>query len=129
MSKTAARDRYHRVKLAGAGTLNRQDWQEIVDAAIAASDAVSPLRYAFRDDPPPMTPPAPRPVWLEYGQMVVDSRRILEVEAALAEAEELHLEIRQIASEDMNSARRDRLLRTLEAAKAKIARRLNTEPS
>ena len=72
MTKISARNRYSRVKLAGANTLNYDEWQHIVDLAIMiAKDTKS----YYPDDP--------------RRKMVVDAQYILDVEADLTEAEEL----------------------------------------
>lgn len=70
-----------------------------------------------------------RGVYIMPDQLVVDARLILNVEAALADALEVQLELLELAKDDMNEARKARLLRTIDRARETIAKRLAIDPS
>jgi len=117
-------DRYRRARLAGAGPLSRDGWAEIVAAAVAAAEKANPWLCPTFEAVKPEDIPRREYTQLMPGQMVIDARTVLAVEAALAEAELLADELRTAAAEDLDSARRARMLRTIEAAGEAVAKRL-----
>lgn len=121
-----SRDRYMRARRAGAGSLNREEW----NSTVASAEAIERLKmdgmYDAIDrlpDGPYYTRPRPEPVWLAPDEMVVKARTILEVEAEFALAEAIQHEIAVLAKDDMDSARRARLLNTVDELRQRIARR------
>jgi hypothetical protein len=99
---SAWRDRYQRAMESGAGTLNETAWSAAVERAgqVTASNAIS-----FDFEPVTNAPLRREIASLDHGQMVINADLVL-------------------AAEDIDSARRDRILRTIEQARAAVARRL-----
>ena len=122
-----SRSRYHRARIAGATTLDREQWGSIV----ARAEAIERLRWPSFALEPESAPVPERPrseyVHLGPGQMVIDARMVLNIEAEFALAEEIQDEVRRVAADDMCESRRARLLRTIDEFRERIARR--GEPS
>lgn len=124
-------DRVNRLRLIGARTLNRDEWARAVTEAVTAVEARDvAMRGRFDASADPiLVKHSTRPVWLRPWQLVVDAQLVLGAEMALVEAEELLRRIENLAGDDLDSARRFRLQRTIEQCRDAIAKRLATEPS
>lgn len=120
-----SRDRWHRAALAGARSLNRTEWDRMVKrAADAMHEHYARLGRTFVAEPRAPELPRRQHVILESTMLVVDAQMVLDLELALTHAEMLAAEIEQLASEDVDSARRARLMRTIERCREAIAKRL-----
>jgi hypothetical protein len=125
-----SRERYHRARLAGGGHLRDEDWSKTVDRAIEIADASRPTWQEMAAMSPGFGRKVVEHVALAPGQMVVSAQLVLDVEAALSEANTLHMELRELAEHhDVGVARRERIAAKIEDAIAKIKKRLASEPS
>lgn len=118
--------RWMRAARAGARTLNLDAWSRIVDEATEAMERYYSRRsFSFEATEPSSTDIRDRRhVILEPTSLIISAQAVLDLEAALAHATMLIAEIEQLASEDMDAARRARLMRTIEACREAIAARL-----
>lgn len=118
-----SRTRYNLARAAGACTLDRETWQ----STVARAEVIERLRWPNLFDsaaPSPLyTHPRPERVWLKPDEMIIEARLVLNVEAEFALAESIQHEIRELAADDMDAARRQRLLRTIDELRDRIAKR------
>lgn len=125
-----SRERAFRAMRHGARRLDHERWQQLVAKAELAVDD----EHRFRTSSFSATEVLPslmrtRPVTLRPTQFVIEAQDVLDLELALTEASMLAAELEEHASEDLDGARRARLLRTIETARRKIADRLKRESS
>lgn len=122
------RDRYFRACQLGAGPLNEAGWAALVEKAGAALEKDRAVIYGDATFKSPSISAAranlERHVMLGPTHLVVDAQTVLDVEFALAHATELQREILEIAADDLEEARRARLIRTINRAKAAVEKRL-----
>lgn len=123
MTASNARHRYYCALRNGASVLDEARWAKLVDEANFAlmTDRPSFSSSAAADSP---APSRSRMVVLHPTDLVVSAQTILDVEAALALAEELRFEIESVAKDDLDSARRARLVRVIENTIEVVGRRL-----
>lgn len=121
-------ERWLRVVEAGASSLDGKRWSATVGEAVKAVEDHDRDLYGPGAFDPASAPRVPRlsarPVYLPPGQVVIDAQTILDVERALTEAQQLADELKALASEDVDLARRARLQRTIDQCREAVARKL-----
>jgi len=119
---TDRRRRYYRAIRAGAHALNMERWTKLVDDAETAVSAAHrdhvfdpAVDYAKREW---------RHATFQPTDFVISAQTILDIEAALAIGAELVAEAESLAKDDLDSARRARLVLAIERAIENVGRRL-----
>jgi hypothetical protein len=118
------RDRVHHALVNGARPLDTDRWLGLVEESARLLERQRPVWADI--DPAPLIndPPKARPVYILPEQVVVEAQLLLDLELALARAEEVSTELRELAAEEIDKTRRTRLQQTIATAIERIEARM-----